>query len=915
MGFPKRRGSRAAGMRLPWLLFAFGVLAGLTANPATAQLTGSISGAVRDDAAAPLPGVVVTITSPVLQGRRTVVTGSDGTFRVLNLPAGGEYEVVFVLTGFRTFEAAKQEVRLGLDSQVNATMRVSPVASEIAVTSETLVVDVTQTNTQQNYARDYLRNVPVGSFTSTPFQKLVGQAPGVVLAPPGDPNPSVLGSRPLDNGWQMDGVNTSDPTYHNWTMPLNLDAIQEMSIQTSSYAAEYGRASGGIINVVTKAGGNQFTGTFDIRYDDNRFTENGEHFDSTQAESRSTPWGATLGGPIVKDALWFFLNTNRSDYYRTPFTTDPVILSQNPTPPTRHFTGWSSGGKLSFTVIPELAGFISFQNAPSEITGGTDSVLFRPEATFTNQQGPIRLYSFKLSGVLRQNWLADLNLGMWQIPPGAGSTPASGYATSASQNRKDGNVWYDNNRQGISNSSGRDLGGVSTAYFIGDVLGSHQLKAGFDTDRTSFLNSTALTGTPSDPSFCPGTPGRTCGAYFWFNGFDAAGARIPFRQFVNESSDSAPTGKSYAAYVQDQWSPIRNLTVNLGLRWDESKYYSRSGPNFLNLVKLQPRLAASWDVRGDGKNRLSAAWGTFYTDPGLIVAVLSDFGFTPPVSRTYQWSATAGAWKILSQTGGAYAAQPRVDSPLAPTYVEQVNVAYQREIVRGLSGTATYVYKKTHDLFDNTCSGQPDCSTVWLSNQPGASFGVTDALQANYFAWMFALDYRSARLQAYFSYVYSKSQGSVDQVNQYQGGDFDWYPDNFVNRYGYLNDDARNRFKLYGAWRIPLVETTLSFAYNYQSGVPYTVTQASPGGHGDKYVEPRGTDRTAVLNNLDLQFMKAIRVRSRLSVTPIFSIFNVFSQEQPTRYGTTVESPATLRQPIAWNSPRSYQIGVRVDWY
>ncbi len=914
MWFSERRGFRAAGLRSPWLPLAWGMLLGIVSTPAAAQLTGSISGIARDDAALPLPGVAVTITSPVLQGSRTAVTGSDGAFRVLNLPAGAEYQVVFALPGFRTFEARDREVRLGLDSQVHATMEVSSVTAEIAVTSETLVVDVTQTNTQQNYDQDYLKSVPVGSFSSTPYAKLVGQAPGVVLSAPGNPNPNVLGSRPLDNGWQMDGVNASDPTYHTWTIPLNLDAVQEMSIQTSSYAAEYGRASGGIINVVTKAGGNQITGTFDIRYDDNSFGVNGEHFDKSQVQSRNTPWGATLGGPVVKDSVWFFLNTNRSDYYRTPFTTNPVILSQNPTPPARAFKGWSSGGKLSFTVIPALTGFFSFQNAPSEGTGATDSPLYRPEATATAHQGPYRLYSLKLNGVLDQNWLVDLNLGMWRISPGAGITPESGYVTAAWRNTI-GGVWYDNYLQGNPSYSSRDLGGVSTTYFINDLVGSHQLKAGFDMDRTSLTSSVIWTGAPTDASYCPGNPGRTCGAYFYFNGFDAAGARIPYRQFVNESSDYGPTGKSYASYVQDQWLPIRNLTINLGLRWDESKFYGGSGANLVNLVKLQPRLSASWDVLGDGRNRLSASWGYFYTDPGLVIGGLSDFGFYFPTSRVYQWSASAGAWNFLSQSGGGYVAQALIDSPLHPTYSEQVNIAYQREIVRGLSGTATYVYKRARDIFDNTCTSQPGCSTLRLSNQPGASFGVTDALQANYFAWMFELDYRSARLQAYFSYVYSKSQGSVDQVNQYQGGEFNWYPDNFVNQYGYLNDDARNRFKLYGAYVIPFVETSVSLAYNYQSGTPYTVTMNSPGGHGTINVEPRGADRTAVLNNLDLQFMKAIRVRSRLTITPIFTVFNVFSQEQPTTYGTTVESPGTLRQPIAWNRPRSYQIGIRADWY
>jgi hypothetical protein len=265
-----------------------------------------------------------------------------------------------------------------------------------------------------------------------------------------------------------------------------------------------------------------------------------------------------------------------------------------------------------------------------------------------------------------------------------------------------------------------------------------------------------------------------------------------------------------------------------------------------------------------------------------------------------------------------YVAQPLVDAPLRPAYSEQVNVAFQREIARGLSGAVTYVYKKTHDLFDTTCTAQltnqPNCPAKWLSNQPGASFGETDVLQASYYAYMFTLDYRSGRLQAYFNYVLSKSRGTSNAGANLGGDDFDWWPDNFRNRYGYLNDDARNRFKLYGAYRIPWIETTLSFAYNYQSGTPYTVTITSSN-NGFIYVEPRGTDRTAVLHNLDLQFAKPISLGGRVNVTPIFTIFNVFSQEQPTDYFTDAGAPATVRQPYLWNRPRSYQIGVRVDWY
>lgn len=130
----------------------------LVAAPAMAQqLTGSISGIAKDNTGGMLPGVAVTITAPVLQGARNAVTHGDGTFKVLNLPAGSGYKVVFAISGFKTFEAAKQEVRLGLDTQVHATMEISQVTAAVVVTTEAPLVDVTQTNTQQNYNSDYLK--------------------------------------------------------------------------------------------------------------------------------------------------------------------------------------------------------------------------------------------------------------------------------------------------------------------------------------------------------------------------------------------------------------------------------------------------------------------------------------------------------------------------------------------------------------------------------------------------------------------------------------------------------------------------------------------------------------------------------------------------------------------------------------
>jgi hypothetical protein len=885
------------------------VVLALVAAPAMAQqLTGSISGTVKDNSGVGLPGTSVTITAPVLQGTRMAVTRSDGTYKVLNLPAGSGYQVAFALSGFNTFEATNQEVRLGLDTQLNATMQLS-VKAEIVVTSEAPVVDVTQTNTQQNFNSDYLKKIPIGTANRS-YQAILVQAAGVA----GGSNPNVMGGNILENSYMIDGVNSTDSVTHTFTFNLNFDAIQEIALLTSGYAAEYGRASGGVVNVVTKSGGNEFSGSFDVRYDNNKFVQNGDHYDNSLSTSRNTPWGVTLGGPVVRDALWFFGDTARRDSYSSPYTTNQTILSQNPTPAPQRFTGYNSGGKLSFTALPELNGFVSIQDSFANIPGATNSAAYRPEAT-NEQDQTSRIFSLKLNGVFTQNWFGELNAGTHQSEvksfPVTGSDAISGW-----QNRTGGGVWYDNYTNNQGGPRKRTLGGLSSTYFLSDALGNHQIKAGYDMDKTEFPSWNYTTGTPSDPSFCPGFDGRTCGAYFTFNGFDAAGNRIPYRQMVSERNPvQNRSARSFSGYIQDQWAPMSSLTFNLGVRWDETKYDNNLGVNFMNFVKLQPRLSAAWDVVGDGKNRLSADYGTYYIDPALTFNRLFNAGGTSPVSRTYQWSTTTQKWNLLQQTGGNPVTASLIDGQLHPTWDEQINVAFQRQITQGLSGTFTYVYKKTHDIFEDTCITQPECADFWVSNQPGAKLGLLDVLKKSYYGYMFQLDYRATRVQANFSYVYSKSQGSTDAGStQYAGDDFDWSPDNYVNRYGYLADDARNRFKLYGTYRIPFIETQFSAAYTYRSGLPYNVTSTSPGGWGNIFVDPRGSNRATVKHNLDLELKKQFQVMGRLSVTPIVSVLNVFNDETPNAYGGTVASASTLRQVTGWDRPRSFQVGFRIDW-
>ena len=891
----------------------------VVAYPAFGALDGSVSGVVKDSSGGVLPGVSVLAKSPVLQGTRTAVTRNDGTYRLPSLPPGGGYTIEFALSGFKTVSRSGIAVRLSEDTQINPVMQLADVQTEVVVTGETPVVDTTQTNTAQNFTNEHLRKLPIGSATRS-YQSILAQAPGVV----GTGNPNVNGGNILENSFMVDGINTTDPVTHTFSFNMNFDAIQEVSVQTSGFGAEYGRATGGIVNVVTKSGGNEFSGSFDVRYNSFKLADEGDYYDPDFTPFRSTPWGVTLGGPIVKDRLWFFGNLSRGDNYSTPATANTVILSQNPNQVARRFDGWNDGLKLSFNLSDKLNGFVNFTDAQARIPGAINSTLYRPEAMSTQTQRA-QILNLKLNGILSDSWIGELQVGQSNSKLETGPTSGD-LATSTWTNRTQGSVRYDNYNNFQRSNRDRTQAGVNSTYFLGGFAGNHEFKAGFDLDRTKFPSLNFTTGTPSDPAFCSlgATPGAVCGATFTFNGFDASGARVPYQQSISERTPQVErSGKSYAAYFQDQWRPTPRLTVNLGVRWDKTQYLNNVDLKIIDFDKFQPRLSVAYDLLGDGKTVARANYGQFYAEPGLTAIRGADTGIYSPYSAVYNWVAAQGKWvldprSVRGGVAGGVLTGALIDPDLKPTYDEQINVAVEREVMRNLSVTATYIYKKTKDIFEDTCTDQENCPDFWITNWPGKDLGLENPLTKDYYGYQFQIDWRlpNGRGIVNASYVYSKSRGSTDAGStQYIGADFDVYPYNFVNMYGYLGDDARNRIKVNASYRIPYIETDFGVAYTYRSGFAYNDTRSDPYG-GTEFVLPRGTSRGPIAHNFDLQLEKTFNIgfpTNVSSVSVVGSVFNLLSRENVTSIGGTTTS-TTYKQPLSYSRPRSYELGFRIDF-
>src|SRR5262245_978781 len=287
-----------------------------------AQTTGTVEGAITDQSGAPLPGVSVELSSPALQGTRTAVTAADGRYRFPSVPPGA-YKVTATLSGFGKVQK-NATVTLDATATVNLSLSLSTTA-EVTVTGEAPLVDTQSTTTGSNFSAKVIDKLPVGRnyadivFTQPGVQADFGETQGRSLAI------SIYGATSSEDLFLIDGVNTTNVIKGFQGKDINNEFIQEVEVKTGGYQAEYGRNTGGVVNVITKSGGNEFHGGVFGYYNDTGmradvdvvqtpdFTQQGDvdqipNFgpNSFLEKDVRQEWGADLGGFMVKDKVWFF---------------------------------------------------------------------------------------------------------------------------------------------------------------------------------------------------------------------------------------------------------------------------------------------------------------------------------------------------------------------------------------------------------------------------------------------------------------------------------------------------------------------------------------------------------------------------------------------------------------------------------
>jgi len=389
------------------LLMSFALFAGSVF--AQTSTTGSIEGTVTDQAGAAVPGISVRVASANLISAQTATTDQSGRFRILNLPPGKYTVTVEADKGFAKFERSDVEVNLSRSSSVDIQLQPAGAQASVTITDTAgAAVDVSNNTTGSNVSSDQFSNFP----TQRTVQGLYTIAPTVTRsglrdATGRDRDPSVAGASGPENNYILDGVNTTDPAFGGSGANLPFEFVQEVEIKTGAYGPEYGKSTGGIFNVITKSGSNEFHGdiygygtTKGLVREVKNFPFTGSAFNGfSEADV-----GGDIGGPIIKDKLWFFGAFNpqkRKNYYLTqtfhlpvsndvtiPFYAGKITWALSP----KHtFTGSTFGdftkidGFLAVAALNNVNGFgddiTAFEGRQE--TGGHNYV-FRLNSTFTN---------------------------------------------------------------------------------------------------------------------------------------------------------------------------------------------------------------------------------------------------------------------------------------------------------------------------------------------------------------------------------------------------------------------------------------------------------------------------------------------------------------------------------------------------
>ncbi len=915
------------------VLVGFVLVASLVAFPATAQeQRGAIEGVITDTSGAVLPGVTVEARSAT-RGVVSAVSDQNGVYRFPSLPPG-TYEVTATLEGFTPARSDTVDLRLGQVLKVDLTLQVGGVTENVVVTGESPLIDVKQSASFANIEAEFIDRIPKGrDFTSVvtvaPGANQEGDAGGI----------SIDGASGAENKFVIDGVDTTDLQTGASGKTLVVDFVEEVQVKSSGFAAEFGGATGGVINVITRSGTNNWHGVAGAYFEsddleaDPRQTLRLNPLDDRVAEYIRYPednWtqvepAVTLGGPIMRDRLWFF-----AGYVPRLTTTDrTVTFLANDTTGTfkskerRHnFVGNitsqlsdSLRAKFSTTLDPyrqrgqlpvlDGSGNPEFdypslgQNAPSATYQGTLDLIATPKLFLSGRVGYFRSDLEDL-GVPNEVWyqFSGSNFMFPEIP--------------AELRRASGSVIPTND------ATTKDLmtrfSVNADATYFGNFAGQHTLKAGVQFDR---IGNDVIAGyqQPRD-------------IIYWDRSYTTATGEVVrgkygYHRVLQIVTNGKVTSNNVGLFLQDAWTVNNRLTLNLGVRTERERVPSYApglpGLEFGFGDKIAPRLGFAWDITGDSRWKAYGSWGMFY-DTFKLELPRGSFGGDKWIDYfytldSYDWpnfippggcTTNCGGGTFIEQLDRRHPSNdpnnPTIEPDLKPMRSQEFTLGLDHEIGRSLSVGVRYVHKQLDQAIEDIGVLVPGVGEVFYIANPGRGIGqyilgrdypalpkaVRDYDSVEFrvkkrFSQNWGLDtsYRWSRLWGNYSGLASSDEGGrlSPNVNRFFDALIMSFDQTGKEVLGRLGTDRPHQFKVNGFYSFPF-GTTVGLGYYLASGTPVT-REASVQFVPVQYLGRMSDGRTPTFSQTDLMLQHDIRLGGR-RIELSLNVLNLFNQDTAT---------------------------------
>ncbi|MCF8242254.1 MAG: TonB-dependent receptor [Melioribacteraceae bacterium] len=792
----------------------------------TAQnYTGNLEGVVCNENNVPLEGVTIHIENINTKQTREGLTNSSGKFILVELPAG-DYRFRTSAEFYQSLIIEFLSIHIGKTTSLGK-LNINPLAYEtepILVTSEQNLIDPASSKLGINLNKNIFNNLPVDrEFQSVTY--LISQANKSYY---GD-QVNISGSTGLENAYFIDGINVTDPVDAATSIKLPYNFITEIEVITGGYMAEYGRSIGGIINVITPSGGNEFEADVFSFFTNNDLGGEGKTGirNASISHFRDYDFGGSVSGPIINDKLWFFTAYNPK-FQQSIYSISGIGNLKSSV--TSHLFAakitWHAAKNTS--AILNIFGDPTIRHDIDELTEGTfkNKDLLMQKRIMGGINSSLKIKHIINNNIFLESTLSYLN----QKETGEPETETGrtqGVFADLTQESLSGGRGY------VQNDSYYRTSANAAATFL---FSDHIIKGGIEFEdngynielRNNFPLSVILKIAPS--------------VYI-----------SPYMNFTGKVNN-----KILSAYLQDSWSISNRLLINAGLRWEEQYFYDYNGKNVQTLAnQFQPRIGFVYQPFDLGNYKFSGSYGRFYEQiPSRFVGM----NYINKVDYQVIFFEDPRTGNVEGDTTD-FSAGPQQNIPgLKGEFYDEFTLGYEQNIFKDFVFGIKAIYRQMGEVLDDFIDLERG---RYIIGNPGkGDIDFIPKLNRKYQAVEFTIRKLSGddyNLTA--SYVLSRNYGNYTGIFNQDIGDFlpnanqiPDLPEQVKNSEGLLPNDRTHVFKFAGFYKFDF-GLVCGTSIVYQSGTPLSEFGVDPYGLLlPVFINQRGTaGRTPALFDMNLR--------------------------------------------------------------